>query len=167
MILSQREVLKEIKRGKIKIEPFDLASLKSCAYDLSLDNEFAFPLKKAVVLEENIRIKDYFNQKTLSEVKLKPHEFILGITKEKITLPEDIAGFLSGRSRFARLGLQVHSASNFVQPGVSNKQVFEIKNMGANTIVLKPGLKVAQVIFMKVKGKGSYLGNFKFQEKII
>lgn len=167
MILSQKEILKEMKKGHIKIEPFDLFSLKSCSYDLTLDNEFAFPLKKTIVLEENAQVKDYFKSRTADQVKLAPNEFILGITREKITLPENIAGFLSGRSRFARLGLQIHSASNFVQPSCSNKQVFEIKNMGKNTIILKPGLKVAQIVFQKVQGKSQYLGNFKFQEKIV
>jgi dCTP deaminase len=167
MILSHKEILKEMKKGKIKIEPFEPSSLKPCSYDLSLDNEFAFPIKKTVVLEENIDTKNYLSSKITNEVRLKPHEFILGITKEKITLPDNIAGFMSGRSRFARLGLQVHSSSNFVQPCCSNKQVFEIKNMGANTIVLKLGLKIGQIIFLKVKGKAEYDGTFRFQEKIL
>ena len=167
MILSQKEVLSQIKKGKIKIEPFDSSSLGAGSYDLTLGGEFAFPNNKIVVLDSQTNFKDSFKSKIMDQVKLKPDDFVLAITKEKITLPEDIAAFLSGRSRFARLGLQVHSSSNFIHPCVSNNQVFEIKNVGKNTLILKPGLKIGQIIFFQVKGKASYEGLFKLQEKII
>ena len=167
MILSQKEVLNQLKKGKIKIEPFEGASLGACSYDLTLGEEFAFPNSKTIILDSQTNFKDYFKTKTLSSVKLKPNDFILAITKEKITLPEDIAALLSGRSRFARLGLQVHASSNFVHPCVSNNQVFEIKNVGKNTLILKPGLKIGQITFFQVKGKASYEGLFKNQDKII
>lgn len=167
MILSQQEILKQIKRNKIVIEPFDPSSLNSCSYDLTLGNEFAFPTNKTIKLCCDTNFKDFFKSKPMSEVKLKPGDFVLAITKEKITLPGDVAAFLSGRSRFARLGLQVHSSSNFVQSGVSNHQVFEIKNVGKNTLVLEPGLKIGQIIFLKVKGKSNYQGLFKLQDSIL
>jgi len=167
MILSQKEVLNQIKKGKIKIEPFDISSLGSCSYDLTLGEEFAFSTNKKIVLDSQTNFKDYFKPKIMKEVKLNPNDFILAITKEKITLANNFAGFLSGRSRFARLGLQVHSSSNFVHPCVSNNQVFEIKNNGKNTLILKPGLKIGQIIFFEVKGKSDYEGLFKKQERII
>jgi dCTP deaminase len=151
----------------MKIEPFDTSSLGACSYDLTLGEEFAFPNNKTINLNSETDYKNYFKTKILSEVKLKPNDFILAITQEKITLSNNFAGFLSGRSRFARLGLQVHSSSNFVHPGVSNKQVFEIKNVGKNALILKPGLKIGQIIFFEVKGKSDYEGLFKNQDKII
>lgn len=167
MILSQKEVLNQIKKGKIRIEPFSLDNFGSCSYDLTLGEEFAFPNNKTMVLNGDLDYKNCFKSKILKEIRVKPNDFVLAITKEKITLPENIAGFLSGRSRFARLGLQVHSSSNFVHPCVSNNQVFEIKNEGRNTLILKPGLKIGQIIFFQVKGKSCYNGSFRLQEKII
>jgi dCTP deaminase len=167
MILSKHEILKHIKRGKIKIEPFDSSAIKSCSLDLTLSNQFAFPKGKEILVSENIDFNKYFTQVAKEKIILKPGDFILGITNEKITLPPNIAAFLSGRSRFARLGLQVHSSSNFVQPCISNKQVFEIKNIGKHNLIIKPGLKVGQIIFMKVSGKTGYSGIFKNQTKII
>ena len=52
---------------------------------------------------------------------LAPGETIHGITRERITLPGDIGGWLEGRSRFARLGLMIHVTSGFVQPGVATR----------------------------------------------
>lgn len=167
MILSQKEVLKQIKKGKIKIEPFSIENLNSCSYDLTLGEEFAFPSNKPVILDNETDFKKYLKSRIMREVKLKPGDFILGITKEKITLPNNVAGFLSGRSCFARLGLQVYSSSNFVHENVSNNQVFEIKNIGKNTLTLKPGLKICQLIFFQIKGKSDYNGLFRTQEKII
>ncbi len=167
MILSQKEVLSQIKKGKIKIEPFDINALGSCSYNLALGEEFAFTTNKTIKLDSGTNFKDYFKTKILKEVKLKPNDFVLAITKEKITLSSDIAAFLSGRSRFARLGLQVHCSSNFVHPCISNNQVFEIKNNGKNTLILKPGLKIGQIIFFQVKGKSDYQGLYKNQDKII
>ncbi|MCX6742000.1 MAG: dCTP deaminase [Candidatus Pacearchaeota archaeon] len=167
MILSKKEILRQIKKGRIKIEPFDPSAIKSCSLDLTLSNQFAFPKGKDIIVTENIDFNKHFTQTTKEKLVLKPGDFILGITKEKITLPSNIAAFLSGRSRFARLGLQVHSSSSFVQPCVSNRQVFEIKNIGKHNLIVKPGLKVGQIIFMKVDGKTSYSGIFKNQNKII
>ena len=167
MILSQQEILNRIKKGKIKIEPFDINSLNSCSYDLTLGEQFAFTANKTIKLDDGIDYKRHFKLKNMQEVKLKPNYFVLAMTKEKITLPDNVAGFLSGRSRFARLGLQVHSSSNFVHQCVSNNQVFEIKNVGKNTLILKPVLKIGQIIFFEVKGKTNYCGLFKNQESIM
>jgi dCTP deaminase len=167
MILSRKEILKLVKKGKIIVEPFNQENIGPCSLDLTLSNEFALPSKGKILISEDIDLDKHLKKKTFQELELKPNDFVLGITQEKITLPQDVAGFLSGRSRFARVGLQVHAASSLIQPCISNKQIFEIKNIGKNTLILKPGAKVGQVIFLKVKGKTDYQGKFKLQEKIV
>jgi len=57
---------------------------------------------------------------------LKPGELVLGITKERITLPGNVCGWLNSRSRFARIGLMSHIAAPFLAPGISNRQILEI-----------------------------------------
>ena len=97
------------------------------------------------------------------EFVIHPGEFVLGITKEQVKLPEDVCGWLSGRSRFARLGLVVHVTAAFIQPGINNKQVLEIKNLGNSDLILKPGLKICQLILERTEGKAKYKGKFKKQ----
>jgi dCTP deaminase len=88
---------------------------------------------------------------------------VLGITKEKITLPEDICGWLNSRSRFARIGLMSHITAPFISPGVSNRQILEIFNAGKNKIKLMPGTKICQLVLQECKGKAKYEGKFKEQ----
>ena len=75
-----------------------------------------------------------------------------------------MCGWLGGRTRFARLGLIVHITAAFVQPGINNKQVLEIKNTSSNTLVLKPGGKFCQLIIERTEGKARYKGRFRKQE---
>ena len=91
---------------------------------------------------------------------------ILGITKERITVKGNICGWLEGRSRFARLGLTVHITASFMNPGIDNKQVLEIVNLGKRSLKLHAGVKMCQLIFQKTKGRAKYSGRFKDQKEV-
>ena len=167
MILTKNEILKEIKCGKIKITPFDKKTVGPASIDLSLGS-FIRVFKendKKVLVSENL---DYKKLTYLVGIKkgyiLKPKELVLGITKEKITLPENICGWLSSRSRFARMGLTSHITAPFIAPGVSNKQVLEIYNAGPNNLVISSGVKICQLVLQKCIGSAKYNGKFKNQE---
>ena len=97
------------------------------------------------------------------KLELKSGEFALGVTKEKISLAEDICGWLSGRSRFARLGLLVHITASFVQPGINNEQVLEMRNVSPNDLVVKSGTRVCQLVIERTEGKARYKGRFSKQ----
>lgn len=167
-ILTRDEILKEVRDGRIRIEPFDESQLGPASYDLRLDNKFRTFLKVHDIFD----VDEDANYETITkyvEVKerflLMPGEAVLGITEEKITLPPDICGWLEGRSRFARVGLTVHITAGFMQPGISNRQVLEINNMGAAPLALKPGTRVAQFIFQRTIGQAVYKGRFSAQDR--
>ena len=110
MILTRDIILKEIEEKKIKIEPLNKKNIGPASIDLTLSNEFrVFDIHKEVKLSERLDYSKYSRKVCLKELVLKPGDFALGITREKITLPLNVCGFLTGRSRFARLGLVVHS----------------------------------------------------------
>jgi len=94
---------------------------------------------------------------------LMPGELVHGITVETIRLSEDLAGWIEGRSRFARIGLMVHVTAGLVQPSCNNKQVLEISNMSPMPIALYPGTRICQIILEKVEGTAKYEGRFKDQ----
>ena len=82
MILGKEEILNEIKRGNLKIEPFNANNIKGSSIDLTLDNKFR-------IFYRDIEGDDYRKYSRLTnknEITLEPGDFILGITKEKITL---------------------------------------------------------------------------------
>jgi dCTP deaminase len=165
MILTKNEILKEIKKGNIKIKPFNPKNVGPASIDLTLSDKFRiFEGGKKIVLSDKTDYKKLTKGKKLKELVLKPGDFALGITKEQIKLPDNLCGWLGGRSRFARMGLIVHITASFVQPGIDNKQVLEIKNASNNILVLKPGEKFCQLIIEKTEGKARYKGKFKKQE---
>jgi dCTP deaminase len=165
MILTKQEILKQIKKKRIIIEPFDESSVGPASLDLTLDNKLRVFNSKSKVIREDVDYKKIYNLIDISQgYILKPGELVLGITMEKITLPEDICGWLNSRSRFARIGLMSHMTAPFIAPGVSNRQVLEIFNAGKNKIELIPGTKICQLVFQECKGKAKYTGNFQNQE---
>jgi dCTP deaminase len=95
---------------------------------------------------------------------LMPGETCHGLTRERIRLPEDVCGWLQGRSRFARLGLMVHITAAFIQPGIDNHQALEINNAGPMPLALHPGTRLCQFIFDTAVGSARYTGRYRAQE---
>lgn len=166
-ILTNSKILEEIEKGNIKIEPFDKNALGPGSVDLTLDNIFRV-FKKT---NEPCEVNNEANCESITElvkvedgILIKPGETILGITKETITVSEDLCGWLEGRSRFARMGLAVHITAGFMQPGINNRQVLEMTNFGGSPLFLKVGTKICQFIFERCEGKAKYTGGYAGQQ---
>ncbi len=78
---------------------------------------------------------------------LHPGEFALGHTSETLGLPDNIVGIVNGKSSLGRLGVQVHATAGFVDPGFEGVIVLELSNVSTLPILLRPGMKVAQMVF--------------------
>lgn len=167
-VLTREEILKEIKKGRVRIQPFLKDQVGPASIDLHLGDEFrVFKKWKAAPIKEDTNYEKFTRLIKVGKYKiLQPGEFILGLTKEKITLPDNICAWLTGRSRFARLGLSIHITASFIQPGISNKQVLEIKNVSKIPLILYPGVRICQIILMKTQGKEKYKGKFVKQESL-
>lgn len=155
MPLSDREIVSLLKNRTIVITPHVRDDqIGQASIDLTLSDSFwTFKKKyagKKVDLEK-VSFSDATEEKKANSITLKPGELVLGITKEKITLPPNIMGILEGRTRYARMGLAVHVTSSIVQPGSSNRQVLEIVNMAPFPIVLHTGMRVSQIVFEKLE----------------
>ena len=164
MILTKDVILSEIKKKNIRIFPFNKKNIGTASIDLTLDNQFRTFESKKVTLNENSDYKKYSKLVRKDKITVMPGQFILGISKEKINLPKNICGWLYGRSRFARFGISIHSTASFVHPGVNNKQVFEISNHSNVPLVLKSGLRIAQLILDRTDGDAKYSGKFNNQK---
>jgi dCTP deaminase len=167
VFIGKRELLKLIEEGVIEIDPFDPSAVGSVSVDLTLGNHFrVFSPDELEVYSEDIdpsRLGELVEIQDHEFIELKHGDFVLGITRERIRVPENIIGILSGRSRFARLGLMVHVSSNFIHPGSNNRQVLEIVNLGPHLIRLHPGIRICQVAFAEVKGGVPFTGRYSRQ----
>ncbi len=169
-VLIGKEIEKALKRGLIKIEPLDKSQIGPGSIDLTLGNDFRVFRKRSKIY--HVTNESLFQDITRgvhvedgSYVVIKPGEMILGITREKITLADNISGRLEGRSRFARFGLAVHVTAGFMHPGIANHQVLEIVNLGHAPLALYPGTRICQFIFEKCDGRARYEGRFVKQVK--
>jgi dCTP deaminase len=165
MILAKPEILKQIMNGRIRIEPYDESAIGPASIDLTLDDSLRIFDNDQHITRGDI---DYKTLTKLVDINdgylLEPGELVLGITRERITLPEDLCGWLNSRSRFARIGLMSHIAAPFVAPGISNKQILEIFNAGRNKIRLTAGMKICHIVLEECRGTARYNGAWKDQE---
>src|SRR6201993_526480 len=81
---------------------------------------------------------------------LHPGEFVLASTYEVITLPDDLAGRLEGKSSLGRLGLLTHSTAGWIDPGFSGHVTLELSNVATLPIKLWPGMKIGQLCILRL-----------------
>jgi dCTP deaminase len=155
MYLSNKDILKEIKKGNLTISEFNEKYLGQASYDLALSNEFWIPLKvrETIDVRESTNPNKYMKKVTSKYLVLKPGEMCHALTKEKITLSNGLIGILGGRSRFARLGVTVHVTSAVVQPGSDNRQILEIVNLSPFVLKLYEGVRFSQIFFERLETK--------------
>lgn len=155
MILSDKDILKRIKKGEIKIQPLDKNCVQPSTIDLHLSDQ--------VRIFDNwqIGVVDVKEKSETSRlVKLEKEgfiihsgEFLLGATVEKISLPDDVAAKLEGRSSLGRWGLIIHATAGYVDPGFSGWLTFELSNLSRLPIRIYPGMKIAQICFFQMSSK--------------
>ncbi len=169
MILTHDIILDEINKGNIVISSFDQSCLGPASYDLSLgDTIRVFTARKVPFsVHDSSDFSDLTKVVKLTQEGyiMRPGEAILAITLEKIKLAPNIAGWLEGRSRYARMGLMVHISSPFISPGVNNQQVLEMANLSPTPLVIYPKTKICQMVFEYCEGKASYSGKFRSQNE--
>lgn len=100
-------------------------------------------------------------------VILEPGSFTLGITRERVELPESsrIAARVEGRSSLGRIGLGVHVTAPTIHSGFRGRITLEITNHGALPIKVRPGMVICQLIFDHVFGTPSAVMSGMFQDQ--
>lgn len=158
MVLSDRDLKKALKSGKIKIRPLpDLKEqLGSNSIDLRLGNSFrVFDYSKYAYI-------DPFNkeaaQEVTKEIKVKkgspfiihPGDFVLGTTIEYVEVPDDMVGSLEGRSSIGRLGVIIHSTASSIECGFRGNITLELANMGKLPVALYPDMRICSLSFAEL-----------------
>ena len=154
MLLSDRDIKAEISAGRVKVEPYDAAMIQPSSVDVRLDRFFrVFEDHKYSVIDPSIEQSDLTREVAVEaneEFILHPGEFVLASTYEVITLPDDIAGRLEGKSSLGRLGLLTHSTAGFIDPGFSGHITLELSNVANLPVKLFPGMKIGQLCLIKL-----------------
>jgi dCTP deaminase len=73
-----------------------------------------------------------------------------------ITLPDDVAGRLEGKSSLGRLGLLTHSTAGWIDPGFSGHVTLELSNVATLPIKLWPGMKIGQLCLFRTSSPSEH-----------
>jgi dCTP deaminase len=168
-VLTRDAILAEIGAGRLIIDPFTTDQVGPASIDLTLGEEIRVidAGVEANPIAADVDYRSFTSRRRLdAPFVLEPGTTIHGITRECLTLPPDLCGFLEGRSRFARLGLMIHVTSAFVQPGVSNHQVLEISNVAGRSLEIHPGTRLCQIVLFRTEGEAVYRGRFADQSRL-
>ena len=160
MLLSDRDIRSEIQTGRVAVEPFDEAMIQPSSVDVRLDKFFrVFENHKYSVIDPSIEQAE-LTREVIAEGDeafiLHPGEFVLASTYEVITLPDDIAGRLEGKSSLGRLGLLTHSTAGFIDPGFSGHITLELSNVANLPVKLYPGMKIGQLCLIKLSSPAEH-----------
>ncbi len=154
VLLSDRDIRAELEAGRVALDPYDPTMVQPSSIDVRLDRYFRlFDNHKYPVIDPAAEQPDLTR---LVEVEhgepfvLHPGEFVLGSTYEQVTLPDDIAARLEGKSSLGRLGLLTHSTAGFIDPGFTGHVTLELSNVATLPILLWPGMKIGQLCFFRL-----------------
>jgi dCTP deaminase len=157
MLLSDRDILERIGRGEVMFDPplVTETQIQAASVDLRLGNLFRrFNHRDGIADPLDPRTFDRLT--TLVEIgagdtiPVSPGELILGTTLEKVTLPDDLAGHLYGRSSLIRMGISVPFTAGFIDPGFSGHITLEISNLGKVPVLLHPYMRICQLTFVRL-----------------
>ena len=155
MVLSDRTIKEEIAKGRIVIEPLDLACIQPASVDIHLDKK----LRVFKTWRHPFYIDVRQNMDDLSELieigedgpfLLNAGEFVLGSTLESLTLPDDIVARLEGKSSLGRIGLLIHSTAGYVDPGWHGHLTLELSNVAKLPVTLYYKMAIGQISFLRL-----------------
>jgi dCTP deaminase len=160
VLLSDRDIRAEVGDKRVVLEPYDEAMIQPSSVDVRLDRFFrVFENHRYPHIDPAEDQPDLTRQDEAPGEEpfiLHPGEFVLGSTYEVITLPDDIAARLEGKSSLGRLGLLTHSTAGFIDPGFSGHVTLELSNVATLPIKLWPGMKIGQLCFFRLSSPSEH-----------
>jgi dCTP deaminase len=160
MLLSDRDILDAVASSRLRVDPWEPDLLQPSSVDVRLDRYFRVFNNSQYTHIDPAQQQDDLT--TLVEPKdedpfvLHPGEFVLGSTVEIVTLPDDLAGRLEGKSSLGRLGLLTHSTAGFIDPGFTGHITLELSNVANLPITLWPGMKIGQLCLFRLSSPAQH-----------
>jgi len=158
-VLSNRDIVGRVKDGSLVIEPFEPeTSLGPDSYDLHLGGEYisfesvwklesvdlaAQAGRNFLTGEIGLCVNHVDN---LPVLVLRPGQVVIAHLHEYVKIPDDLVGYIDGKSKWARLGLQIASAG-LVHVSWEGYPVLELVNLGNLPLKLTEGLAICQIFF--------------------
>ncbi|WP_159904223.1 dCTP deaminase [Salinirussus salinus] len=159
MILSDGDILRRLEEGDLVIEPLgDLdLQVQPASVDLRLGRtflEFQHANIPCIHPESEQEVEEYVEETVVDEggeFILHPGDFVLGTTRERVAIPDDLIAHVEGRSSLGRLAVVVHATAGLADPGYQGQITLELSNLGTAPVALTPGMRISQLTFTELK----------------
>ncbi len=148
MILTDKQILLEIKKGTIKIDPYDRSCLGTNSYDVHLGKWLAMYEDEVLDAKAHNTVRHFKIPDT--GYLLVPTKFYLGVTQEYTETHAHVP-FLEGKSSIGRLGIDIHSTAGKGDVGFCNYWTLEISVK--QPVRVYAGMPIGQLIYFEVSGE--------------
>lgn len=158
--LADIDIELAVASGDLAIDPWEPivkeGRLQPASVDLTLGDEFLVPkintpptctYARAPLSFREDGLKPEYNTIEVVNCRLRPGQFVLGTTVERVKIGKNIRGSIEGKSTIGRWGICIHITAGFFDPGFEGHATLEIVNHSPNTIELVPGMKICQMAF--------------------
>ena len=156
MILSDVDLRKRQAIDRL-LDPFDDSLVQPASVDVRLGHRFQVQVAPRLptfdAIDPRAGAKGTWREVVAEgdkPMRLRPESFALGHTVETVTVPDDLCAEIRGKSSLGRLGLLIHATAGFLDPGFVGQVTLELANVGRETILLWPGMAIAQVSFAQL-----------------
>ena len=155
MVLSDRTIREEIRKGRIVIDPLDPSAIQPASVDVRLGKELLVfkTWRHPFYIDVKENLEDLTELVEIDEERpflLQPGEFVLATTFEYIAIPDDIVARLEGKSSLGRIGLLIHSTAGYIDPGWRGHLTLELSNVAKLPITLYYRMKIGQISFLRL-----------------
>ena len=158
MILSDRDILARLETGDLRIDPISDVErqVQPASVDLRLGTEF-LEFQRANIScihpDRADEVEEYVESTDVPEGEefvLHPGDFVLGSTKERVAVPDDLVAHVEGRSSLGRLAVVIHATAGLADPGFEGHVTLELSNLGTAPVALTPGMRISQITFTEL-----------------
>ncbi len=183
MILVDHEIRSAIEAGEIVVSPLDDSLINSQSMDFRLGKTFTQLSSQNTLIDNhpeydtphnNVPLYHYneinyfidptekhtIHNKTFEAdfIYLKPNEFVLATTMERLELCPTITAKIHGKSSLGRLGLSQSTVAGWIDSGWRGFITLELHNCGPSTLLLRAGMKIGQYVFERTNTPDKHYG---------
>lgn len=146
-----------VERDKLveNLSKRELENPEGAGFDLRLGEVFTISGDGFLGIEERetapAESVAVYKPKKLSSIEIKPGDFYLVKTLEKVNMPDDLLAIFKPRSTMQRMGLFLRTAQ--VAPGYKGELTFALKNVGPATVKIELGARIVHIMFTQILGQ--------------
>jgi len=163
MFLCDQSIQTLVNTRQMIIEPFDIKLLRPASYILRLSDSFSKVVKSTEIVDpicmETLE-RNVLPLEKKCQYVINPQEAVLASTVERLALPCNLLGIISGLSHIARLNISVHCSSFLINPGFGKNQpstlTLELHSRNPAPVRLYAGMPVCHLMLARLDAEATH-----------